>query len=103
MAKLSEFIWMIKILKHVYVLYIFYFFVACTLWGPNEPVGERFLVTCVPASQSSVKTIKKCLLLKINSIPGLLNWCVFIFICIGCFFYESMAVELLINMNILLN
>lgn len=85
----------------MYALYIFYFSVACMVCGLNELVDERFLVTCVPESQSSVKTIKKCLLLKslrlINSILGPLNKCVFIFLCTGCcHFYEFLVVELLI-------
>lgn len=60
---------MIKIQKCVYVLYIFHFFTACEihymLCDPNELVDKRFLVTRVPASQSSVKTIKKCLFIHI--------------------------------------
>lgn len=107
MAKLSEFIQMIKLLK---CLYCSYSTSSQHVWsGPNELVEERFLVTCFPASQSSVKSIKKCLLLKrgnvISSIPGLLNECVFILTCISCchFLLLFMDFELLINVIVYLS
>lgn len=78
----------------VSVLFIFLVQTAC---ADDELVDERLLVTRVPASQSSVKSIKKCLLLKSNQFPTPLNECLFFFavsaaaICFAYVFFTSVA------------